>query len=155
MCIIIDANFASGLFHNLKDDDNAPVISWLFDGGKDGIMVYGGKLTEELFLIASARRSIRILGQAGRAIRIDDKEVKAQKQLVDDMNICQSNDSHIIALAQISGARTLCSHDAALHEDFKNKNLIDRPRGSIYQNGTHADLLKHTSGCKKNRVVRN
>lgn len=151
MCIIIDANFAADLFNNPKGDDNSPVISWLFDKGKNGIMVYGGKLAEELFIIKRARRSIRTLAQAGRALRISDKEVNAQEQLIVNANICQSNDPHIIALAQISGARTLCSHDAALHDDFKNKKLVDKPRGSIYQNGKHFYLLKHTSGCKKQK----
>ena len=35
MCIIIDANFAADLFKNPKIDDNAPVIRWLFNKGKD------------------------------------------------------------------------------------------------------------------------
>jgi hypothetical protein len=151
MCIIIDANFAADLFADPKNADNAPVISWLFDKGKDGIMVYGGKLAEELFIIRQAHRSIRTLAQAGRAMAISDKEVNTQQGKVLAMNICQSDDPHIIALAQISGARTLCSHDGALHGDFKNKALIDGPRGSIYQNEKHSRLLKHTPSCIKPR----
>jgi predicted nucleic acid-binding protein len=148
MCIIIDANFASDVFRDTLNDDYTPVINWLFS--EDGIMVYGGKLAEELFRIGIANRSIRVLQNAGHAIRFQDASVNTEEQNVIDLRISKSNDTHIIALARVSGARTLCSHDTTLHEDFKNRNLI-KPKGCIYQYKRHLKLLRHTSGCQRRK----
>ena len=46
--------------------------------------------------------------------------------------LCASNDSHIIALAQVANARMLYSRDQDLHQDFTNLALLDRPRGKVY-----------------------
>lgn len=151
MCIIIDANFASDVFKGPEHHNNSPVVDWLFSASKNGVIVYGGKLAEELLLMSDARRAIRVLLQAGRAVRVDDSSVDLEEQRVIQLGICQSNDAHVIALARVSGARTLCSHDGALHIDFKNKQLIDKPRGCVYQNDTHSSLLRHSSGCKRTR----
>ena len=56
---------------------------------------------------------------------------KGEEKLLQEER-CRSNDTHVIALAQISGARLLYSNDKDLHVDFKNKRLIDEPRGKIY-----------------------
>jgi hypothetical protein len=148
MCIIIDANYASDIFRDTGNEDYVPVLNWLFE--KDGILVYGGKLATELSRIGSAQRTIRVLRQAGRAIHIPDSEVNQEEQNVIHLGICRSDDPHVIALARVSGARTLCSHDNVLHNDFKNRTLI-KPKGCIYQDKSHSDLLKHTTGCQKSK----
>lgn len=68
--------------------------------------------------------------------------------------MCQSDDTHIIALAQISGARLLFSNDKALHQDFKNKELINNPRGKVYSTlrgsdfrASHKNLLARRDLC--------
>ena len=60
---------------------------------------------------------------------------------------CVSDDPHVIALAQESGARLLCSLDEALHTDFTNPRLINAPRGHVYQNAAHKHLIR--LHCKK------
>jgi len=69
---------------------------------------------------------------------------------------CRSNDMHLIALAQVSGARLLYSNDLALHEDFGNKLLIDRPRGKVYSTyerkdftNAHQKLLSNRNLCRR------
>lgn len=138
MCIIIDANVASKL--SPCSADAKPVVEWLMFGR--GKLVYGGKNADELLEVASARRFIAELYRAGRAVLIDEAKIKKSERDVSARGICYSNDIHVIALAIASGARLLYSHDAALHADFKNKDLIDNPRGSIYQNVAHARLLR-------------
>jgi hypothetical protein len=153
MCIIIDANFASEIFCDHPSENVIHVVNWLFTPNKDGAMVLGGKLSgklkRELFLVSSALRSIRVLAQAGRAFYEEDSTVDQEEQLVIQSGLCVSDDPHVIALARVSGARTLCSYDTDLHIDFKNKSLVDVPRGSIYQKACHQDLLRHTTGCKR------
>lgn len=70
------------------------------------------------------------------------------------MENTQSNDIHIIALARVSGARLLFSNDTALHKDFRNKDLIDQPRGKVFSTlkskqftKAHKYLLENRNLC--------
>jgi len=150
MCLIVDANLASLVFGDDLQDDFKPVIDWLTSKKKDGKLVVGGQLATELNRVSSARRFVKSLMQAGRARRIPDNDIDAEARRVAGQ--CKSNDAHVIALARISGARILCSHDANLHTDFTNPALIAVPRGRVYQNITHQPLLQrygHTQACKQ------
>ena len=62
MCIIIDANQATNFFQTPAKTDFEPIWEWVTK--KDGCIVFGGKLTEELFIIASASRLLRVLYEA-------------------------------------------------------------------------------------------
>ena len=69
---------------------------------------------------------------------------------------CVSDDEHVIALAQVSGARLLFSNDAELHKDFKSKELIVQPRGKVYSTkeardftNAHQRLLADRPLCRK------
>ena len=59
--------------------------------------------------------------------------------------LLQSDDSHVIALARASGARLLYTGDTALIADFKDKRLIDKPRGRIYSGAANSDLLTRST----------
>lgn len=149
MCVIVDTNLASKVFSGPPNKDFVPLLKWLT--AQNGCLVYGGTLAAELEEVAAVRRLLRVLLQAGRALLIPENEVTDEQVVVDNLSLCQSNDSHIIALARVSGARTLCSHDAALHTDFKNPKLIAKPRGSVYQNAAHVKLLRHTTSCPRHK----
>ncbi len=129
MCVIVDANLASLVFKTQPSNHYAPVITWLTK--KDGLLVYGGQLARELGKVEVARRFLVTLQRAGRAKLIPDPELEKEESVVHATGLCQSNDAHVIALARVSGARTLCSRDAALHQDFKNAQLIAKPRGVV------------------------
>jgi hypothetical protein len=147
MCIIIDTNLAPNVFQEPANEEYEPIIRWLLS--KDGMMVYGGKLATELTKISAARRTIRVLQEAGHAHHQNDAEVNIEENRIIETKLCVSDDPHIIALARLTGARTLCSHDTDLHKDFKNKSLIDNPRGCIYQDKGHLGLLRHSTSCLK------
>ena len=108
-----------------------------------------GKLSKELFNRIASRRYLRALLQAGRAYQIPDATVQSEEQQVTASGHCRSDDPHVVALARVSGARTLCSHDRALHQDFRNPDLISMPRGRVYQNATHTHLLRHDYSCPR------
>jgi hypothetical protein len=150
MCLIIDANIASLVFgKESNSSDFRPIIDWLTSPLRNGKLVVGGKLRDELFEIENTRRFIIRLIQAGRARNIIEN-VDEETEKVRNLPELKSDDPHIIALAKVSGARILCSHDKALHEDFRNYRIISNPRGHIYQNATHKGLLSkygHTSAC--------
>ena len=149
MCVIIDANVASLVFGDPPDDNFLPVFQWLSKPNKDGRVVVGGRLADELYKVENVGRWIRTLNQAGRAPLLPKVKVDAEEQQVIQLGLCKSDDPHIIALARLSGARTLCSHDKDLHQDFKNVQLISDPKGCVYQCQKHARLLTHTTSCGK------
>jgi hypothetical protein len=146
MCIIIDADLASRVFCAPPVPDFRPILKWLME--KDGKMTYGGLNGRQLRHIKLARDTIRLLKQSGKALEIggvDEEERCIRRQLS-----FKSNDSHIIALARKGGARVLCSSDRDLHKDFRNTQLVPSPKGKIYQNASHAEVLRHTQACREN-----
>jgi hypothetical protein len=153
MCVIVDADLAALVFSKPVNADFKPIIDWLTSPRKNGKLVYGGQLAAELDLVKAAGRFVRSLQQAGRARLIPDNDIAEEARRVADQ--CVSNDVHVIALARVSGARILCSRDTNLHTDFTNPVLITKPRGRVYQNIAHRDLLQrygHTRACKQKTV---
>ena len=148
MCLIIDADSVAAVFADKTPEDYVPIIDWLTK--KDGALVIGGKLVKEYDKVEKAKRFVKSLMQAGRAkiyaTELVDNETNAIR------SFCKSNDSHIVALARISGARIVCSHDRALHKDFRSELLIANPKGHIYQTKKHSNLLQlygHTVACSQ------
>jgi hypothetical protein len=154
VCVIIDTNLAFYIFTSAPEDDFRPVFEWLHDPDKNGCLVFGGKLSKELSNRGESLRYLRALLQAGRAFQIPDATLQSEERKVIHSGLCQSNDLHVIALARVSGARTLCSHDRELHQDFRNSELISKPRGRVYQNATHTKLLCHDPCCTRGGKIR-
>ena len=147
MCIIIDASVAATFFTEPFRGDNAPVANWITNGY--GTLVYGGRLSTELFKIAAARRLIQNWARAGRAMEVADDVIDQQLAAVRQLNLCRSNDHHVIALARCSPARVLYTSDKALMSDFANVGLLPVPKGKIYRTASHVWLLGYGScGCR-------
>lgn len=146
MCLIVDANLAGIVFGSPPHPDFIPVLDWLQKG--DGCLIVGGHLGTELERLEKARRFLVSLLRAGRAKRIPARQVADEEAVVLQAGHCRSNDRHVVALARVSGARTLCTHDKDLQKDFKNRQLIAEPRGSVYTRKGHARLLRHTPACR-------
>jgi hypothetical protein len=151
MCVIVDANVASDVFDSPPQPDFVPLWRWIEE--QDGVIVYGGKLAKELGRIDHVARRLQQLSLAGKAKVPDSVRLAKEEKAVGHSGLCKSNDSHVIALARVTKARTLCSRDKKLHEDFKNPKLVANPRGQIYQDKTHAKLLGHTAGCIGGKVL--
>jgi len=147
MCVIVDTSVAGLVFTLVPHNDFLPVFHWLHDPRANGCLVFGGELARELSRVAGARGYLRQLNQAGRARQIPDVEVDADEQCVAQTGLCRSDDPHVVALARVSGARTLCTHDGDLQRDFTNCHLISDPRGKVYQRPNHGHLLCHTRSC--------
>jgi hypothetical protein len=152
MCIIIDSNCASKVFTSPPLTDFLPLHRWIND--RNGSMVLGGKNKQELFRIEKARLAIIEWNRRSKAFFINDDEIAAK-----DRELCAqpvrptSNDSHMLALAIVSGARWLCSTgDTALCNDFKNPKLLPKRRGRIYKYASHGSRLDHTRFCHYSRL---
>ncbi len=152
MCAIIDANVVHEAFGDNRTEAGTEFRKWIDQGASQ--LVVGGKLLEELDGNGTFRAWRAVAAQFGRVQRLNERTVRARTARLQQSTALSSDDHHVIALAQLSGARLLYSNDSALHDDFGNKSLIDQPRGRIYstkENPTfgraHRHLL-HNNVCR-------
>ncbi len=147
MCAIVDANAASDVFGQDRTAAGRGFFNWLATG--DGILVVGGKLLRELER-TKCREWLPQAERAGRLIRADDNDVDQRTRYLRENETCKSTDDHhVVALAQVSGARLLYTNDAALQKDFKNPSLIKKPRGKVFTTGISGKF-----GDKKRALLR-
>ena len=150
MCAIVDANVSSEVFGSNQIMAGKGFFDWLNIGS--GRLVVGGKLSEELYRSSDAFRKWAQQAQLAGRVRVkSESEVDARTVQLQGGSAHSSNDPHVLALAQVSGARLLYSNDSALQKDFKDKKLIDNPRGRIYSTLKNK---KFTQGRKKQLVGR-
>jgi predicted nucleic acid-binding protein len=135
--IILDANVAHDFPANTPEA--RAIVQWMRHRGK---LATGGKNLEELILVGNVRVLILELLRAGRAFA-SDKEALLKCESEIPVTKILSNDSHILALAKVSGARVLHTRDDALMKDFKNSHLISKPKGRCYSSSVnHSHLLR-------------
>lgn len=154
MCLIVDANVVSDVLCASPDPDFAPVHGVLFAPRPKTrlTLVYGGRLSREYTKHRACLKFLAQLDRSGRARTVADDLVDSEEKKLTDAGACVSDDPHIVALAQISGARLLCSHDTDLHADFTSPKLVSSPRGKVYQNSAHTPLIRKTAqDCAKCR----
>ncbi len=127
MCIIIDANRLGDLLAEPTNPEVAPVRRWLKKGGR---LIYstGGDFAAEVGRRARAR--LLEYARDGSALQVPWAKIEADALALAPQ--IRSDDPHVLALARFSGARLLYTHDGHLIEDFKNKTIIDGPRGKVY-----------------------
>lgn len=139
MCLIVDANAVHKVFP-AASAAYQPIEAALKSGRAK--IVYGGELAREYARIEWFRRFLRILDQKGSARIVSDEQVDARTQALIQTNRCRSDDPHVLALALVSGARLLCSEDDDLCDDFKDREIIPHPRGSVFRQAKHVHLLR-------------
>jgi hypothetical protein len=139
---IVDANCCTlVLCKEDANDDFAPLRTAIVNG-QTRITIGGAKFRTEYIKLKSVWRFVMQLDRAGRVFLVSDAKVDADEQSIVLKFQLKSDDPHILALARVSGSRLLCSNDQNLHADFLNKDIVDKPRGSIYQNASHAHLIR-------------
>ena len=153
MCAIVDANVAHEVFGSNPQPAGERFFDWIIKGS--GRLVAGGKLLSELEDSSEGFREWAATAQiAGKMRIVRESEVDARAEYLQNEGTCRSNDHHVIALAQISGARLLYSNDRRLQQDFKNSALVSNPGGRVYStlrtknfSRTHRDLLRRPDLC--------
>lgn len=153
MCAIVDANVAHEVFGENAPEAGVRFLDWIDKG--IGRLVVGGLLMSELARGSSGFRDWAVQAQLSGRMRVANKgEVDNKAAALSEAGACKSNDHHVVALAQVSGARLLYSNDRDLQDDFRDKDLIDNPRGRVYSTlGTdsfsraHRDLLRRRDLC--------
>ena len=140
MAIIIDANCAPVALKQPPSEEFRPVMKAILDG-KQKLAVGGSKQKHEYRKLHAVWMYIQLLDQAGKAFLVKDESVDAEELDIQNRHTLASDDPHLLALARVSGARLLCSLDKALHADFCNPAIINKPRGYVYQVAAHAHLI--------------
>ena len=135
MCMILDSNMF-GEFLKPKNEDMKPIYQWL--NTKNGKIIYSNipQLETEIQKSEKMIKKFQSLKESNQAKLIDKKDVNKSIKKIQRKFSLQSNDSHIIALADASQTKLLCSKDKKLHEDFTS--II---KGNIYQKASHKHLL--------------
>lgn len=155
MCAIVDANVGHEVFDTGRQTEAGRFFyNWLMRPN-GGILVAGGELLRELNRSESFRRFFGERLLANRARRIPNEPVAAAEEEIRSQGTGNSNDEHILALAQVSGARLLFTNDRDLQGDFRNRNIIGGTRGRIYTtlqsndiSRTHRNLLNRSDLCE-------
>ena len=122
MCAIIDNDVLHQSFGAQTTPAGRGFRAWL---DRQGSLLVGGKLRRELNQNEAFRNWLAQATLAGRVRAINDDAVnRREAELKAEIDL-RSNDPHVIAVAQLGGARLLFSNDRALHRDFKNRKLIE------------------------------
>lgn len=154
MCVIVDNSVSHHVFTDNPSEAAQRLLNWI-DSGQSRF-VAGGKLLHELKGNSTFKIWMNEALKRGTARRIGPARVTARVKVLQQNNQLRSNDTHVIALAQLTGARLLFSDDKALNRDFENPNLIHSPNGSVYTTlgdstksftPKHAELLRRDDLC--------
>ena len=130
MCAIVDANVASEVFGSNPQPAGERFLDWVSKGS--GRLVAGGKLYDELESSSPGFRDwAKAAVLAGKMRMVNEEKVNERTKQLTKERVCLSNDPHVLALAQVSGARLLYSNDKDLQQDFKDSRLI-HPEGYVY-----------------------
>ena len=135
MCAILDANMF-GKYANPNNTDMKPVKRWIEKGGGKFAYSPTDKLKKELNKSRDITRLFALYRD--KQVKYFDKDtVEAAEKKLKGL---ASNDSHIIALAQVASVKLLISNDQALLDDFTNSEFIEQ--GKIYKYKKHKHLLR-------------
>ena len=152
MCAIVDANVVHEVFGDKQTPAGKHFYDWLMRRN-GGTLVAGGKLLRELNPNAKFKAIFGERLSAGRAKLVLDDEVASELDKLPN-ELIESDDHHVLALANASGARLLFTNDNALQDDFRNRRIVRGTRGRIYTTGrnrnvtdTHRRLLQRGDLC--------
>ena len=147
MCAILDNSTRDEVFGNAPTDRGRLFFDWI-NQGKGRLAIGGTKLRAELSGSTQQPGSVNFRRWLPTAIRLgfvtqpdDDSVVDAVADNLEAEGICLSDDPHVLALAQDTGARLLYSNDEALRQDFTNRAIIGGVRGKIYPNTNYGEFL--------------
>ena len=139
-CAILDADSIGEVFGNDESEAGTEFLKWVLDGRLR--LVSGGHAQEELrgnteFRKWAAARPPNLSVYRQRLISTEKEKLDIRKQMFGDV---RSNDTHVLALAVVSGSRLLYSRDNALRDDFTDGSIILGPWGQLYNEGAKDSL---------------
>lgn len=142
MCMIVDTSRMSDFLTEPKTPDAEPIHRWLQRGWGTLAFSMGAKFASELEeRYPKAKTLLLRYWRDGQARGFPDEEVEGEAHRLESEGFLRSNDSHVLALARVSGARLLYCGDRALMADFKDERVLRKPRGRVYSGAKNKRLL--------------
>ena len=134
---IVDKNVVDELLSSDGSKAGPEFLKWIVRG--DGLLSSGGGNWDELRghskafkrWLDTARRIGWLRLEPEDAVRDETRRLERDKANRVG-GACRSNDTQVIALARVGGARLLFTNDGMLQGDFANRELIRDPRGKVY-----------------------
>ena len=148
MCIIVDANKLGDFLADPVSEDSRPIHDWLNRGRGSIVYSTDGRFAKEIQ--GRARARLAVYARAGRATLIPGSRFADDERNLETRANLRSDDPHVLALARAAGVRLLYTADSDLISDFKDKKVIDHPRGKVYSGAGNAALLTG-SACARPR----
>lgn len=133
MCAILDASAVGEVLGGERTAPGRQFFEWLETSRAR--LVVGGKLYDELASHAAFRKWAATAIVDGRVRREHPDRVERSADALAGNSSLRSNDPHVIALAEVGGARLLYSYDTNLRHDFRDPALLSKPRGKLYPTG--------------------
>ena len=134
---IVDKNVVDELLSSVGSEAGPEFLKWIERG--DGRLSSGGGNWDELRGHSKAfERWLHAARNIGWLRLVRDEAVRDETERLERdkasrlEGACRSNDTHVIALARVGGARLLFTNDGELQKDFRNSGLIRDPRGKVY-----------------------
>ena len=156
MCVIVDANVAGEVFGANRSSAGREFRRWITTG--TGYLSTGGKQLAELRKLGTFRDWEKNAINYQRIRYEDASKVECCTAKTVAANECQSDDEHVVALANVGSARLLYTNDRALQRDFRNPRLVNDPRGAVFTTvrnpeltDVHRRLMNRTDLCAKGR----
>ncbi len=129
MCAIVDADVANAAVSEQADEASREFLRHVSTGALK-IVVGGCRLHAELRKCSGLfQRWFSRARYAGHVVDVDDELVDRKSRSLEESGECVSNDPHLVALADVTGARLVFTNDRDLQRDCKS---VLRPRASIY-----------------------
>ena len=153
MCAIVDASVVGKVFNPSRHGAAKEFFNWISLG--EGRLVVGGRVLRELDMNSNFKKWRQQAIQAGRVKVINKDDVERNiKELERKKLSYKSNDAHVLALARVSGARLLYADDGNLQKDFRNRVLINNPRGKVYSTREQEGFMdSHKQILRKGREL--
>ena len=132
MCAIIDTSVLGDIVGKTRTEAGTAFLNGIIDGR--GKIFYGGtRQLVEYSKVTGFPDLVQELERQGLAQELSKGEVDdlSARLVKDHVLRAKAKDSHILAIALLSGARLLYANDKNLHEDFKNTSII-YPKGKVY-----------------------
>ncbi len=138
MCAIVDTDRWHQVFPTSGGAPD-PLRAWL--QRRAGFLALGGKLLREITGHSQRQKLVQALIASGQIRHYSSQTIREEERRVRQQNRCRSNDTHVIALALVSGARLLYSGDHDLREDFKDRRILRG--GRLYPQQRSKRLREH------------
>lgn len=166
MCAILDSNVLNDVFKPSRSGAFKGFYEWLVKG--KGSLVFSEKFLKDEILHKNTsfevKKTFSEFQSSGIANEVKPDKLNPEREFINlHKDRLLSNDFEILAIARATKSRLLFTNDRRLHQDFRNRAIVDTPKRVIYTtvggrtqlSQQHKDMLKRTDICPQQTGYKN